>query len=156
MKVKKQCCVFAGEKFSGDEADRLLIILSNEIQKMIELNGVRGFISDMSEEYGLLAAKAVAELKNKYPFVTLECVAPYEGVADYWDDAKRYTYFSVIENCDKFVTAEKKYSDGCFEKQFSLCADNAEYIICPQCVLEDESYKHKISNLKAVCIELRR
>ena len=152
MKVKKQCCVFAGEKFSGERADRLLIILSNEIRKMIELDGVRGFICDMSEEYGLLAAKAVTELKGEYPFVTLECIAPYEGVADFWDDGMRDSYFAAAETCDKFVTASAKYSEDCIKKQFEMCSENAEYIICPKCVLEDENFNGKIARLNCVCV----
>jgi len=59
------------------ETTQLRKVLKKSIIELIETENAKHFISGMSLGIDMMCAEIVLELKEEYPFITLECALPY-------------------------------------------------------------------------------
>ena len=77
-------CAFTGHRPKGlgyPESDGRCAALKEKLRsliiRMIEEEGVTHFISGMAQGVDMYAAEIVLDLKQTYPYITLECAIPY-------------------------------------------------------------------------------
>ena len=133
-KEKKLSVCFTGHRYhklgaSAKDPQRLIKAIYDECERMITEDGAVHFISGMAQGTDIFASLAVLELKEKYPFITLECALPCESQAEKWSDRMRDIYFSVIEHCDKETMVGRHYTHGCMQKRNMYMVDSADRVI---------------------------
>lgn len=137
MKKIKTCC-FTGHRsyklpFRNDMLHpayiRLKNILLSEIKQLIEQENVIHFISGMALGTDQICAELVCELKQFYPYITLECAIPYEDQASRWSDEERERYFRIIEKCDTEKLLQTKYSDDCMKRRNQYMVEKSEFVL---------------------------
>ena len=133
-KEKKLSVCFTGHRYhklgaSAKDPQRLIKAIYDECERMITEDGAVHFISGMAQGTDIFASLAVLELKEKYPFITLECALPCETQAEKWSDRMRDIYFSVIEHCDKETMVGRHYTHGCMQKRNMYMGDRADRVI---------------------------
>ena len=79
-------CAFTGHRPKGlgyPESDGRCAALKEKLRSLIirlmEEEGVTHFISGMAQGVDMYAAEIVLDLKQTYPYITLECAIPYES-----------------------------------------------------------------------------
>ena len=89
-------CAFTGHRPKGlgyPESDGRCVALKKKLRsliiRMIEEEKVTHFISGMAQGVDMYAAEIVLDLKQTYPYITLECAIPYEEQAAHWSAALR-------------------------------------------------------------------
>ena len=108
-------CAFTGHRPKGlgyPESDGRCAALKEKLRalivKLIEEEGVTHFISGMAQGVDMYAAEIVLDLKQTYPYITLECAIPYERQAVRWPEALRNRYFSIAERCDQETMLQRQ------------------------------------------------
>ena len=85
-------CAFTGYRpqkmpFGFDETDPRCVDFKSRLQDSIEAligEGYAHFISGGAMGMDIFAAEIVLSLKEKYPWIILEMVSPFDGQADKW------------------------------------------------------------------------
>lgn len=136
MDVKK--CALAGLSpqslpFGFDEGDNLCIYLKQKIRteiiNLIEKENVTYYISGMAAGVAMYAAETVLDLKEKYPYISLECVLPCVTYSDKWQRELRKRYFCVISKCDKETLIQRYYSKNCMHKRDQYIVDQSNIVL---------------------------
>ena len=124
MDIKK--CGLAGHNpqnlpFGFDEGDNLCIYLKQKIRtgiiNLIEKENVTYYILGMAAGIAMYAAETVLDLKEKYPYISLECMLPCVNYSDKWQRELRQRYFCVISKCDTETLIQRHYSKNCMHKR---------------------------------------
>lgn len=132
-----KCCCFTGNRparfpWGYDENDnrckQLKDTISAEIERLIE-QGYDKFIAGMALGADIFCAEAVLKLKEKYPFVSLECALPCGQQTKGWSQAmaKRHEY--IVGNADKVTTVSEHYTRFCMMKRNAYMVDNADFVL---------------------------
>ena len=123
-------CAFTGHRPKGlgyPESDGRCAALKEKLRsliiRMIEEEGVTHFISGMAQGVDMYAAEIVLDLKQTYPYITLECAIPYEEQAAHWSAALRNRYFSIAERCDQETMLQTHYTPDCLWKRNRYMVD---------------------------------
>ena len=137
MNKQKVCC-FTGHRsqklpFRFNEQDERCIklkeALKEEIEQIIEENGVTDFISGMAIGTDIFAAEIVLGMKKRYPQLWLECAIPCENQAAKWREADRDRYFDIISRCDKETLLQTRYTPNCMQNRNKYMVDKSDYVI---------------------------
>lgn len=139
MKMQKHyTCCFTGHRpnklpFGYDEQDERCIKIKNQLKSqivaLITQKDVTHFITGMALGIDLICAEIVIELKEKYPFITLESAIPYEEQAANWTDEQRDRYYRIAELCDKETLLQYHYNKWCFQNRNRYMVDKSDFII---------------------------
>lgn len=135
--MKNSCC-FTGHRpkslpFGYNEEDvrciKLKKTLAENIEGLIADCGVTHFISGMAMGIDIYAAETVLKLKEKYPFITLECAIPCESQTVKWSDDWCRRYQSILERSDKNTLIQKPYTSYCMMKRNKYMVDSSDFVI---------------------------
>ncbi len=125
MKKNSRCC-FAGHSdiYGTDEIKKKIKQIA---ENLIVNHNVKEFWVGNYGNFDGCSARAIRELKEKYPNITLELVIPYltKGVSDYkclYD--KQYDNILIADIPEK--TPRRYYITKCNE----YIVDNSDYLIC--------------------------
>ena len=102
-----------GENEENTHCVQLKKRLKNEFKRQIEEEGVCHFIGGMAPGTEMFCAEILLELREKYPFITLSAVIPYETQAKCWKEVHRDRYFRIAQYSDREVMLMKHYRAGC-------------------------------------------
>ncbi len=101
-----------------------------EIQNAIINYGITHFISGMAIGFDMIAAELVLELKNDYPFITLECAIPCKEQDKLWRKQQKERYKYILSKADKITyVSDRTYFDGCMQKRNNYMIDNSSVLI---------------------------
>ena len=117
MKNVRKCCIIGylpeqdDSRFDDQNEDyyKLKVNLRSEMIELIENASVNYFVISMELGIGQIAAEAVLELRGIYTNIMLECVIPYETVANNWPSDKREKHFLIMELRDKETMMNTQY-----------------------------------------------
>lgn len=113
---------------NGERYDALKETLKKEIIKKIE-NGADTFLSGMALGIDMIAARAVLELKETYPFIKLVAVIPCEGQDRLWKEKDAAEYADILSRCDEKVVLSERYTSYCMHVRNKYLVDNADSMI---------------------------
>lgn len=137
MEINKTCC-FTGHRperlpFQSDEQHpdciRLKERLMQEMERLVDEEGVTHFITGMALGIDQICAELVLELKESNPQITLECAIPYEEQAARWTVPQRERYFDLIVRSDKENLLQGAYSADCIRKRDRYMVENSGYVL---------------------------
>lgn len=137
MEEQKTCCFTGhrpkslpwGTNESQPSCVQLKELLRQEIERLITEQGVRHFITGMAIGIDLIAARIVLELKEKYPFITLESAIPYEEQAAHWTAVQREEYYQIATQCDKETMLQGAYSPGCLRRRNEYMVKQSAHVL---------------------------
>lgn len=134
----KRTCAFTGHRpqnlpFRFDESDERCVALKSKLReciiKLIEQENVRHFITGMAIGVDMYAAEIVLQLKEIYPYITLEAAIPCETQASRWSEPLRDRYYRIAELCDKETMLQTRYTPDCMQKRNRYMVDHADFIL---------------------------
>ncbi len=132
LKERYYSCFFTGHRIIGREEtkDKLYDILIEEIQKLINNNGVDTFICGAAMGFDTLAARAVIYLKEKYKHIKLKLYIPCYDHYKKWSMRDKYMWKYISSQCDEAIyITEGPYEADCMQKRNKRMADDAHYCI---------------------------
>lgn len=100
----------------------------NEIEFAIS-NGYRHFISGMALGFDMICAEIVLELKEIYPYITLECAIPYKGQSNMWSEIYKKRYNNILLQADKVRCIYTHFVRGCMHERNRYMVNNSSMII---------------------------
>lgn len=71
-------------------------------------------------------AEGVLRLQKEHPCIFLECVLPYETVANDWDEESRDRFFRVMEHCGRETLLQTKYTAAAMEQLEAYIRSHAD------------------------------
>ena len=102
--------------FGYDEADPRCIEFKARLRDTMETliaEGYAHFISGGAQGMDLFAAEAVLELQEKYPWIILEMVSPFDAQADRWNDEYRMRHDRLFASADVVTATGHEYTKAC-------------------------------------------
>lgn len=138
MIIKKTCCIIGVKQESVlssilKENQQDCIFLKKALKKliirMIEDYKVTYFISAMRLGAEQLAAEIIIELKTLYPYIKLECVIPYENLAENWSEEQRDRYFNIMSKNDIETLLQYHYSIDCNKVLIKYLMGNSQLLL---------------------------
>ena len=111
------------------ETTQLRKVLKKSIIELIETENAKHFISGMSLGIDMMCAEIVLELKEEYPFITLECALPYETQAIRWRVESQEKYYFILRDCDKDTMLQTRYTSDCISKRNKYMVDKSDIIL---------------------------
>jgi len=113
-----------------------------KIQKRLEVEliqlihqGVCCFRAGGALGFDTMAARAVLDLRIKFPDIRLILVLPCREQAARWRDEDRKTYNQILRQADEVVYTSEHYHEGCMHKRNRYLVDSSEICIC--CLTKD-------------------
>lgn len=106
--------------------------LLNEIEIAI-LNDKTNFIHGSMASFDILAAEAVLQLKQKYPYIRLYSIVPFKRgflQTKEWDNQWRNRAKAVFKQSDDTKTLEPAYSSGVYYRRNEWLVDHSSLLIC--------------------------
>ena len=130
-------CAFTGYRpakmpFGYDENDPRCIEFKAHLRDTIETligEGYAHFISGGAQGMDMFAAEAVLELKEKYSWIILEMVSPFDSQADRWDDEYRMRHDRLFAVADIVTATGHEYTKACMFRRNRYLVDNADLLL---------------------------
>ncbi len=91
--------------------------------------GYAHFISGGSMGMDMFAAEAVLSLQNKYPWIILEMVSPFDDYSQKWDSEHRYRLNRLFDCADIVTATGHAYDRGCMYRRNRYLVDNADLLL---------------------------
>lgn len=139
MNTKSICktCAFTGYKPSKmpwgyDETDALCVEFRFRLREALEYligQGYTDFMSGGALGFDQMAAEMVLSLREKYPWVRLIMVIPFDGQADKWSQEQRERWLEVIEASDRVIHISYSYNKGVFFQRNHYMVENADLLL---------------------------
>ena len=139
MKNKSICktCVFNGYRPSKmpwgyDESDARCAEFRFRLREALEYligQGYTDFLSGGALGFDLMAARIVLSLREKYPWVRLVMVIPFDGQADKWSREQRGRWLEIIEASDRVIHLSHSYDKGVFFRRNHYMVDHADLLL---------------------------
>ena len=135
MSLKR--CAFTGYRpakmpFGYDEADPRCIEFKVRLRDTIEAligEGYAHFISGGALGMDMFAAEAVLELQEKYPWIILEMVSPFDAQADRWNDEYRMRHDRLFAAADIVTATGHEYTKACMFRRNRYMVENADLLL---------------------------
>lgn len=130
-------CAFTGHRpqklpFGFNEADEVCAalkrLLHDRIEGLIGL-GYAHFLSGGAMGTDIWAAEAVLDLREKYPWIVLEMVSPFDGQADRWSDEYRARHNRLFEEADIVTIISREYTKSCMFRRNRYLVENADMLL---------------------------
>ncbi len=132
-----RCCSFTGHRparlpWGYDERDARCMEFKFRLRESLEYLIGRGYVDFMSGGalgFDLMAAEIVLSLREKYPWVRLIMVIPFDGQADRWTEEQRRRWLGIIEASDRVVHVSHGYDRGVFFRRNHYLVENANLLL---------------------------
>lgn len=108
---------------------RLKAVLTEQIEKAINERGVQHFICGMALGVDMISAELVLNLKEKYPFITLECAIPCRYQSRKWPEDQRKRYYQIVRKSDLITIIRDTYTPECMFERNKYMVDKSDIII---------------------------
>lgn len=92
--------------------------------------GIRHFICGGAVGIDMVAATAVANLKRKFPDITLTLAIPYHGHDHSWSTEDKEKFSRLLPHTDEIVYIADRYISGCMHQRNRYMVDRSRYLIC--------------------------
>ena len=102
--------------------------LKEQIEQLIG-EGYAHFISGGAMGMDTWAAEAVLELKERYPWILLEMVSPFDGQASRWDAGYQQRHDRLYELADITTATGHAYTKGCMFRRNRYLVDNSDVLL---------------------------
>ena len=130
-------CAFTGYRpakmpFGYDEADPRCVEFKALLRATIEAliaEDYAHFISGGALGMDMFAAESVLELKEKYPWVILEMVSPFDAQAARWNDEYRMRHDRLFASADIVTATGHEYTKACMFRRNRYMVDNADLLL---------------------------
>ena len=130
-------CAFTGYRpqkmpFGSDESDPRCVDFKARLRSTIEdLIGQRyaHFISGGAMGMDTYAAEIVLDLKEKYPWIILEMVSPFDAQAAKWPPEQRARHDRLFALADITTATGHAYGKGCMYRRNHYLIDNADLLV---------------------------
>ena len=139
MNTKSICktCAFTGYRPSKmpwgyDETDARCVEFRFRLREALEYligQGYTNFMSGGALGFDQMAAEMVLSLREKYPWVRLVMVIPFDGQADKWSREQRGRWLEIIEASDRVIHISHEYDKGVFFKRNHYLVENADLLL---------------------------
>ena len=139
MKNKSICktCAFTGYRPSKmpwgyDETDARCVEFRFRLREALEYligKGYTDFMSGGALGFDQMAAEIVLSLREKYPWVRLVMVIPFDGQADKWSREQRGRWLEIIEASDRVIRISHAYDKGVFFRRNHYLVENANLLL---------------------------
>ncbi len=132
-----RCCAFTGYRpgklpWGSDERDARCMEFKFRLRESLEYLIGRGYVHFLSGGalgFDLMAAEIVLSLREKYPWIRLVMVLPYDGQANRWPEEQRRRWLSAIEQCDQVVHISHDYDRGVFFRRNHYMVQQADLLL---------------------------
>lgn len=132
-----KACAFTGYRPSKmpwgyDEADIRCLDFKFRLRESLEYligNGYVDFYSGGALGFDLMGAEMVLSLREKYPWIQLIMVIPFDGQADKWTEEQRRRWQSVIETSDRVIHIAHDYNKGVFFRRNHYLVEQADLLL---------------------------
>lgn len=130
-------CAFTGHRpaklpWGYDETDARCMQFKFRLRQSLESLIGRGYVDFLSGGalgFDLMAAEMVLSLREKYPWVRLVMVLPFDDQARRWSEAQQRRWRSAIENCDRVVHISHAYDRGVFYRRNHYLVRHADLLL---------------------------
>lgn len=139
MNTKSICktCAFTGYRPSKmpwgyNESDARCAEFRFRLREALEYligQGYTDFMSGGALGFDQMAARIVLSLREKYPWVRLIMVIPFDGQADKWSREQRGRWLEIIEASDKVIHLSHGYDKGVFFRRNHYMVDHANLLL---------------------------
>ena len=139
MNTKSICktCAFTGYRPSKmpwgyDETDARCVEFRFRLREALEYligQGYTDFLSGGALGFDQMAAEIVLSLREKYPWVRLIMVIPFDGQADKWSREQRGRWLEIIEASDRVIHISHAYDKGVFFRRNHYLVENANLLL---------------------------
>ena len=92
-------------------------------------HGYKDFMSGGALGFDQMAARIVLSLREKYPWIRLIMVIPFDGQADKWSREQRGRWLEIIEASDKVIHISHRYDKGVFFQRNHYMVENADLLL---------------------------
>ena len=132
-----RACAFTGYRpqklpWGLDERDVRCLEFKFRLRESLEYLIGRGyvdFLSGLALGFDMIAAEIVLSLREKYPWIRLIVVIPFDGQADRWTEAQRRRREAIIERSDKVVRISHAYDRGVFFRRNHYMVNAADLVL---------------------------
>ena len=130
-------CSFTGYRpsrmpFGYDEDDprcgELKTRLHEQVERLIGM-GYAHFLSGGAQGFDMFAAEEVLSLREKYPWIVLEMVSPFDAQASRWDEEHRSRHERLLREADIVTRTGREYSRGAMFRRNRYLADNCDLLL---------------------------
>ena len=130
-------CAFTGYRpqkmvFGFNESDPRCVEFKARLHDTIEGligQGFAHFISGGAMGMDMFAAEAVLDLKEKFPWIILEMVSPFDGQADNWQPEYQARHARLFAEADMVTAISHQYTRSCLFIRNRYLVDNADLIL---------------------------
>lgn len=139
MKNNSICkaCAFTGYRPSKmpwgyDETDARCAEFRFRLRESLEYligQGYTDFLSGGALGFDQMAARIVLSLREKYPWIRLIMVIPFDGQADRWTEDQRRQWLDIIETSDKVIHISHSYDKGVFFRRNHYLVEHADLLL---------------------------
>ena len=139
MNTKSICktCAFTGYRPSKmpwgyDETDARCVEFRFRLREALEYligKGYTDFMSGGALGFDQMAARIVLSLREKYPWIRLIMVIPFDGQADKWSREQRGRWLEIIEASDRVIRISHSYDKGVFFQRNHYMVENADLLL---------------------------
>ena len=115
-----------------DETDARCVEFRFRLREALEYligQGYTDFMSGGALGFDQMAAEIVLSLREKYPWVRLVMVIPFDGQADKWSREQRGRWLEIIEASDKVIHISHAYDKGVFFRRNHYLVENANLLL---------------------------
>ncbi len=127
--MKEKTCCFTGHRDITENEDILKEKIKVEIRKLIN-RGVIYFGCGGARGFDTIAAQAVLQLKEKYPYIKLILILPCNNHTKEWSEHDKIRYAMTEQGADKIKILSPYYHKGCMHIRNRYMIDNSSYCIC--------------------------
>ena len=135
---KMKTCAFIGHRpdkmpWGNDENGPEGILFKFRLREAIEYligRGFTDFLSGGALGFDQIAAEIVLNLRDeKYPWLQLIMICPWNGQADKWTAEQRLRWQGILEASDKVIYISDHYEKSVFFKRNHYLVENADRIL---------------------------
>lgn len=102
--------------------------LKEQIEQLIG-EGYAHFISGGAMGMDTWAAEAVLDLKERYPWILLEMVSPFDGQSSNWDVNYKQRHDRLFEQADITTATGHSYTKACMILRNRYLVDNSDLVL---------------------------
>lgn len=132
-----KCCSFTGHRpaklpWGYDETTASCMEFKFRLRETLEYligRGYADFMSGGALGFDMMASEIVLSLREKYPWVRLTMVLPFDGQADKWPEEQQRRWLSIIEASDKVVHISHSYDKGVYFRRNHYLVENADLLL---------------------------
>ena len=130
-------CAFTGYRpqkmpWGLDEMSPLCLEFKFRLRESLEYligMGYADFLSGSALGFDLMAAEIVLSLRQKYPWVRLIMVIPFDGQADKWPEEQRRRRAAVMEASDRIIYISHAFDRGVYFRRNRAMVERADLLL---------------------------